>query len=64
MKNLLGKIQSGEFAKQWIGENEAGRQQFLEMRREHAGTQIEEVGKTLRAMMPFLKKGRPTAQQA
>jgi ketol-acid reductoisomerase len=64
MKTLLGKIQNGEFAKEWIGENEAGRRKFLEMRKEHADTQIEEVGKTLRAMMPFLKKGRPSAQQA
>ena len=64
MKTLLNKIQNGEFAKEWIGENEAGREKFLGMRKDHAGTQVEDVGKTLRAMMPFLKKGRPSAQQA
>jgi ketol-acid reductoisomerase len=62
MKSLLTKIQDGTFAKQWIAENEAGRQNFLKMREEHAGTTIETVGKDLRAMMPWLKKGRPTAQ--
>lgn len=64
MKTLLNKIQNGEFAKEWIGENDAGREKFLTMRKDHAGTQVEDVGKTLRAMMPFLKKGRPSAQQA
>ncbi len=62
MNSLLAKIQDGTFAKHWIAENEAGRQNFLEMRKEHAGTTIETVGKGLRAMMPWLKKGRPTAQ--
>jgi ketol-acid reductoisomerase len=64
MKSLLAKIQDGTFAKQWIAENAAGRHEFLKMREEHAGTTIETVGKGLRAMMPWLKKGRPTAQPA
>ena len=56
MKKILGEIQSGEFAKQWIAENKAGRKKFLEMR-EAAGNQpIEKVGAELRKMMPFLKK--------
>jgi ketol-acid reductoisomerase len=66
MKTLLTKIQNGEFAKQWIAENDGGRANFLKMRAEHAATPVETVGKELRAMMPFLRKGRtpidPVAQ--
>jgi ketol-acid reductoisomerase len=61
MKQLLARIQSGEFAKQWIGENESGRANFMRMRAEHAATPVETVGKELRAMMPFLRKGRMPA---
>jgi ketol-acid reductoisomerase len=61
MTSLLAKIQDGTFAKQWIAENQAGRNEFLGMRDAHAGTTIESIGKELRAMMPWLKKGRPTA---
>ncbi|HUP03271.1 MAG TPA: ketol-acid reductoisomerase [Bryobacteraceae bacterium] len=56
MKKILSEIQSGQFAKEWIDENKAGRKKFLAMR-EAARTQpIEEVGRGLRAMMPFLKR--------
>ncbi len=56
MKKILGEIQSGQFAKEWMGENKAGRQKFLAMR-EGARTQpIETVGAELREMMTFLKK--------
>ena len=56
MKKILGEIQSGEFARQWICENQTGRKNFLAMR-EAAQTQpIEKVGKELREMMTFLKK--------
>ena len=54
MQDLLASIKSGEFAKAWIAENESGRAGFMKMRADHASTQIEEVGKDLRAMMPFL----------
>jgi ketol-acid reductoisomerase len=61
MKQLLSRIQAGEFAKQWIGENESGRANFMQMRSEHAATPVETVGKELRSMMPFLRKGRMPA---
>jgi ketol-acid reductoisomerase len=62
MKGLLDEIQNGNWAAAWIAENEAGRDNFLRMRDEHANSQIEEVGKGLRAMMPFLKQGnRPVS---
>ncbi len=59
MQRILNEIQSGEFAKEWIDENENGAQKFLEERERQRSHQIEEVGKELRSMMPWLKK--PTA---
>jgi ketol-acid reductoisomerase len=56
MKKILSEIQSGEFARQWMAENKAGRGKFLAMREAQRDTQIERVGKELREMMPFLKK--------
>jgi ketol-acid reductoisomerase len=56
MKKILAEIQSGDFAKQWIAENKAGRHKFLAMREAAQTDQIETVGKSLRDMMPFLKK--------
>ncbi len=51
MKELLKNIQNGEFAKQWILENKAGRTAFLAMREQHANTLAEKTGKELRAKM-------------
>lgn len=56
MKKILGEIQSGQFAREWMGENRAGRAKFLEMRKANQNLKVEEVGKELRAMMPFLKR--------
>jgi ketol-acid reductoisomerase len=56
MKKILVDIQSGEFAKEWIAENEAGQENFKRMREEAAGSQIEQVGKGLRSMMPWIEK--------
>jgi ketol-acid reductoisomerase len=54
MKQILGEIQSGEFAKEWIAENRAGQENFQRMREEQKGHQVEKVGGELRAMMPFI----------
>ncbi len=56
MKKILSEIQSGQFAKEWIGENKSGRKNFLAMREAARHQRVEEVGSELRAMMPFLKK--------
>ena len=58
MKKILSEIQSGEFAKQWMAENKAGRQKFLQMRAEQADQPIENVGRELRKMMTFLKRNK------
>ena len=54
MKKILADIQSGAYAEEWIEENETGRQWFNEQRQTHHDSQIEEVGKKLRQMMPWL----------
>ncbi len=59
MKDILAEIQSGQFAKQWMDENRAGRADFLAMRTAQESQLIEQVGGGLRAMMPFLKKEKP-----
>ena len=56
MKKILSEIQSGEFAREWIAENKAGRGKFLAMREGQQTQLIETVGAELRSMMPFLKK--------
>lgn len=56
MKKILKEIQSGEFAREWILENQAGRPVLNALRKKEAEHPIEEVGKRLRAMMPWLKK--------
>jgi ketol-acid reductoisomerase len=58
MKKILGEIQSGQFAREWILENQAGRPGFLAMRRMEAEQQVEVVGKELRGMMSWLKARR------
>ena len=44
MKEILGEIQSGEFAREWIAENKAGQENFKRMREEQADHQIEQRG--------------------
>jgi ketol-acid reductoisomerase len=56
MKKILGEIQSGQFAREWINENKAGRKKFLAMREAAQHQPIEQVGGELRKMMTFLKK--------
>ena len=56
MKKILGEIQSGRFAREWVLENAAGQPSFKAMRRRAAQHQIEEIGERLRAMMPWIKQ--------
>ena len=58
MKKILGEIQSGQFAREWVLENQANRAGFLAMRRRDADHQIEEVGKRLRSMMAWIQPPR------
>ena len=54
MRLILKDIQDGTFAREWMAENDEGRQRFLQMREEANDHQIEEVGKKLRRMMPWM----------
>jgi ketol-acid reductoisomerase len=54
MKTLLGEIQSGDFAREWIAENRAGQESFKRMREEQSGHQVEVVGRELRANMDWI----------
>ncbi|MHC2994966.1 MAG: ketol-acid reductoisomerase [Candidatus Atribacteria bacterium] len=55
MKKVLAEIQSGEFAKDWLIENQIGRPYFKAMRNKEANFLIEKVGKELRSMMPWIE---------
>ena len=64
MRKILSEIQSGEFAREWIKENEDGRPNFNRLRDQIAAHQIEQVGAELRAMMPWIAAGKTTVQDA
>jgi ketol-acid reductoisomerase len=57
MAEMLQEIQEGDFAREWILENKAGRPGFLARRRQEAQHPINEVGRELRKMMKWLDKG-------
>jgi ketol-acid reductoisomerase len=57
MKKILKEVKSGKFAREWIKENEAGRPIFNRLLEEGDKHPIEAVGKQLREMMPWMKKG-------
>ncbi len=62
MKAILGEIQSGQFAEEWVNENRTGRKRYQALQaagREHP---IEKVGAELRAMMPFISAGSARPQ--
>jgi ketol-acid reductoisomerase len=62
MKKILGEIQSGDFAREWIAENENGRPNFNRMRDAAAAHPIEKVGAELRSMMPWIAAGKQRVQ--
>jgi ketol-acid reductoisomerase len=56
MMTILGEIQDGSFAKEWILENQAGRPVYNALKRMDEEHPLELVGRELREMMPWLKK--------
>jgi ketol-acid reductoisomerase len=50
MRTILDEIRSGAFARELFADDEAGRPQFAELRRQNAGGQLEQVGSELRAL--------------
>jgi len=58
MKKILAEIQNGAFAREWMLENKANKPVFTALTRKGQEHPIEKVGEKLRAMMPWLKKGK------
>lgn len=58
MKRVLAEIQDGRFAEEWIKENEEGQTKFRALRSASGEHPIEDVGRKLRSMMPFLAGAR------
>ena len=55
IEKILKEIKSGKFAREWIAENETGRKNFDRLLSEGDKHPIEEIGKQLREMMPWMK---------
>jgi ketol-acid reductoisomerase len=55
MRRILDEIQSGQFAKEWIAEADAGFPEFKRLRVRARTSQLEDVGRGLRRMMPWLE---------
>jgi ketol-acid reductoisomerase len=64
MQRILKEIQSGKFAREWVAESESGRANFNALRQAGAKHQIEEVGKQLRSMMPWISAGKQKVSEA
>jgi ketol-acid reductoisomerase len=62
MRRILGEIQSGEFAREWIAEDDAGRPNFTKWREQSDHHPIEETGRKLRGMMSWVD--RPITETA
>ncbi|TWT22989.1 ketol-acid reductoisomerase [Planomicrobium sp. CPCC 101110] len=58
MKEVLKDIQTGKFAKGWLLENQLNRPEFTAIEKSEESHQIEQVGRELRAMMPFVNEGK------
>jgi ketol-acid reductoisomerase len=58
MAKILGEIQDGKFARDWILENQAGRPHYTALQRKGERHPIEKVGARLRGMMPWIGKGK------
>jgi ketol-acid reductoisomerase len=66
MQKILKEIQSGQFAREWILENQAGRPMYRALKKQGLDHPIEQVGKELRGMMSWLgqKPGKAAGKEA
>jgi ketol-acid reductoisomerase len=62
MRRILAEIQNGDFAREWVAEDDAGRPNFTKLREQGAAHPIEETGAKLRAMMSWVD--RPITETA
>ncbi|HEX3466130.1 MAG TPA: ketol-acid reductoisomerase [Candidatus Elarobacter sp.] len=61
MRKILGEIQAGSFAQEWVAEHASGKPSFNAFRAEASRHEIEHVGSELRGLMPWLN-GEPAAE--
>lgn len=59
MKKVLQEIQDGTFARNWVAENEQGRPRMNAIRAQEKAHRLEQVGRELRSMMPFIAAKSP-----
>ena len=64
MKEVLEDIQNGNFARQWIAENQAGKPEYQRMWDEDLAQPVEQVGAQLRKHMAWLNNEAPAEQPA
>ncbi len=64
MKTILGEIQNGKFAREWVREYQAGLPKYNALLKAGEDHQIEKTGKYLRSLMPWLKKKNIKGVQA
>jgi ketol-acid reductoisomerase len=58
MRKVLKEVQSGKFARQWLKENATGKSNYNRLLHQDIDRQIEKVGASLRARMPWLQEKR------
>ncbi|MBN1513318.1 MAG: ketol-acid reductoisomerase [Phycisphaerae bacterium] len=58
MKQILADIQSGDFAREWVAECEAGKPNMMAMAQKEVNHPAEVIGRRLRALMPFIQAGK------
>ena len=58
MRGILSDIQTGRFVRDWMAECQTGQPMFKATRKINDGHQIEQVGETLRGMMPWISEGK------
>ena len=63
MKRVLGEIQSGQFAEEWIAESRGGRSNFHRLEADGKAHQIEQVGTELRSLMPWIRAGKASVAE-
>jgi ketol-acid reductoisomerase len=56
MRRILDEIRSGEFAREWVAEDDAGRPVYTKLAEEGATHPIEEVGARLRSLMSWIQQ--------
>ncbi|HJM28151.1 MAG: ketol-acid reductoisomerase [Acidimicrobiales bacterium] len=62
MQTILEEIQNGTFAEEWVAEARGGRKRFLELEAAGHDLPVEQVGKELRAMMPWISSGKQSVK--